>query len=355
MEYPKFRRDAVLLALSAAAGFLLLRYLGPVLLPFGVGMLAALAAEPVVRWMQRRLHLPRWLCAGLSVAGLYGMLILLLALLCRLLWQELSAFVRGLPAMLSELSVLAGGWKARFLALGEHLPDGLQAVFTRSVTEVLENGAGLAEKVYTWLFTATAAVVGALPDLLLFLLTAVLSSFMLAARLPELRKLWQRKVPAHWRQRCDRVLVHLRATLGGWLRAQVKLMAICALVLTAGFLILRIDYPLLFGLVIALIDALPALGTGLILIPWALVMYLRGNQFLGTGLLLLYGTAALLRTALEPRMLGKQMGLDPLWTLLALYSGYRLLGIGGMILFPIAAIMVRQLLRHDPGGDTHRH
>ena len=127
----------------------------------------------------------------------------------------------------------------------------------------------------------------------------------------------------------------------------MKLMIVSALVLTVGFLILRVDYPLLFGLIIALIDALPALGTGLILIPWALFMYLQGNSFLGTGLLLLYGAAALLRTALEPRLLGKQMGLDPLLTLLALYGGYRLLGIPGMILFPIGAMMLKQF-RGDP-------
>ena len=107
-------------------------------------------------------------------------------------------------------------------------------------------------------------------------------------------------------------------------------------------MILQIDYPFLFGLVISLVDALPALGTGLVLIPWSMVMFLQGNTFLGTGLLFLYGAAALIRTALEPRLLGKQMGLNPLLTLFALYSGYRLLGIWGMILFPIGAIMIKQ-------------
>lgn len=169
---------------------------------------------------------------------------------------------------------------------------------------------------------------------------------MLSAELPQLRKLWQKKAPHLWQQRARSLLGRFRDTLGAWLKAQAKLMGISALVLTAGFLILQVDYPLLFGLVIALIDALPALGTGLILIPWGLFMFLQGNTYLGAGLIILYGTAALIRTALEPRLLGKQMGLDPLLTLLALYGGYRLFGIPGMILFPIGAIMVKQFWNH---------
>ena len=342
MEHQKIWRRLLPIAAGIAAAALALRFLGPVLLPFGVGLLFALTVDPAVTRLQRQIGLPRWAAAGISIAALYLVLILLLAILCRLLWQELSSFVRSLPTILTAFSGLLTQWKQRLLSLGARFPDDLAQIFTQIITDTEENSAGLAEKVYDWLFSFASGLLKQIPDILLFLLTAVLSSFMLAAELPKLRLLWQKKAPPLWQRRTKPVLFRLKSTLGGWLKAQLKLMSISALVLTAGFLILRIDYPLLFGLVIALIDALPALGTGLILIPWGLFMFLQGNSFLGTGLLLLYGTAALLRTALEPRLLGKQMGLDPLLTLLALYSGYRFLGILGMILFPIGTIMVKQ-------------
>ena len=123
-------------------------------------------------------------------------------------------------------------------------------------------------------------------------------------------------------------------------------MTVTFLLLTAGLLVLQVDYPLLFGLAIALIDALPVFGSGTVLIPWGLMQFLRGKTFLGVGLLCLYGAAALTRTALEPRMLGKQMGLDPLLTLLALYAGYHFLGVLGMILFPIGALLAKQFWDH---------
>ena len=104
---------------------------------------------------------------------------------------------------------------------------------------------------------------------------------------------------------------------------------------------------LLLAALIALIDALPVFGTGTILIPWALVLFLRGQTKTGVGLVVLYGAAALSRQALEPRLVGKQVGLNPVLTLLALYTGYRLLGVGGMIVFPITAMLLKQIWDHS--------
>ena len=107
------------------------------------------------------------------------------------------------------------------------------------------------------------------------------------------------------------------------------------------------DLPLLAALVITVVDALPVFGTGTILIPWALVLFLRGQTKTGVGLVVLYGAAALSRQALEPRLVGKQVGLNPVLTLLALYTGYRLLGVGGMIVFPITAMLLKQIWDHS--------
>jgi len=216
----------------------------------------------------------------------------------------------------------------------------------QGISDFFRSGAGLADKAYDWVFRFVSDVLKKVPDLALFLLTAVLSGFMLASELPELKSLWRKKAPPLWQSRAKSVLHRLKTTLGGWLQAQLKLMLISALILTTGFLILGVDYPLLFGMGIALIDALPVLGSGMVLIPWGLFVFLQGKSFLGTGLLCLYGAAALSRTALEPRLLGKQMGLDPLLTLVALYGGYRFLGIAGMLLFPIAAMLLKQFWNH---------
>ena len=338
MDKQTIRRIAVTGTATVLGLWLGLRILGPVLLPFAAGLVIALSAEPLIARLQNRLHLPRWLCAGIGVTGVYLLLALILLVVFRLLWQELMGFVRGLPTLAQSLSGPAMALEQRLLQLASRFPDGVGAALEQSISEFFRSSAGLAGKIYNYLFDFVTALLKKVPDLALFFLTAVLSAFMLAAELPRLEQLWQRKVPKKWQERTAAAGRRLKDTLGGWVKAQLKLMGLCAMVLAIGFLILSVDYPLLFAAVIALVDALPALGTGLILVPWGLVAFAQGDSFLGTGLLLLYGTAALLRTVLEPRLLGRQIGLDPLLTLFSLYAGYRFLGLWGMILFPIAQL-----------------
>jgi len=181
----------------------------------------------------------------------------------------------------------------------------------------------------------------------LFAVTAILSSFMLSGELPAIRGWLRRTVRPAWLEKLQTLGGHVRTTLGGWLRAQLKLMGITFLILNAGLLLLRVRYPVLAALIITVVDALPVFGTGTILIPWALALFLQGETKTGIGLVILYGAAALSRQALEPRLVGKQVGLNPVLTLLALYTGYRLLGVGGMIVFPIAAMLFKQLWDHS--------
>ena len=110
-----------------------------------------------------------------------------------------------------------------------------------------------------------------------------------------------------------------------------------------GLLVLGRKNALPLALVIAVVDALPVFGAGTILIPWGVISFLRGSTVLGIGLLVLYALCSVSRAFLEPRFLGKQIGLNPLLTLIALYAGYRLFGILGMILLPFAVILLKQL------------
>ncbi|HIR50553.1 MAG TPA: sporulation integral membrane protein YtvI [Candidatus Avoscillospira avicola] len=345
MERKKVLKTLALVAAASVGGWLTVWLLGPVLLPFGVGYLFAWVAQPAVEALCRG-KFPRWAAAGLTVTVFYALLFTAIYAVCWVLCREAAAFARQLPALAASLAEPAARVEAWLLERLSRFPDGLGQALREGVETFFKSGAGLAGRLYSWVFDLASAFLKRLPDLFLFFLTTVLSSFMLAAKLPELRQAWQKRAPEAWQRRLQAVIRRLRETLGGWVKAQVKLMGITFLVLTAGLLILGVDYPLLFGLLIAFIDALPVFGSGAVLLPWGLYQLLDGNTFLGVGLLCLYGAASLIRSALEPRMLGKQMGLDPLWTLLALYAGYRFFGILGMILFPVGAILAKQLWSH---------
>ena len=115
-----------------------------------------------------------------------------------------------------------------------------------------------------------------------------------------------------------------------------------------GLVLLRIPNGVLWAVVIALVDVLPVLGTGTVLIPWSFLCFLQGDGGRAVGLLGVYGIISLTRSLLEPKILGAQLGLDPLAALAALYGGYRLFGLPGMLLAPLVTVAAVQMMRLRP-------
>lgn len=183
-----------------------------------------------------------------------------------------------------------------------------------------------------------------IPDGALGLGTAIISGFMISAKLPNIRQWLKKRIPREKLQPVFQALQRIKQAVGGWLFAQAKLAAVTWGLLTLGFWILGISYPPLWALLVALVDAFPVLGTGTVLIPWALVCLLQGQTVRAIGLAGLYLTVMLVRSALEPKLLGKHLGLDPLVTLMAMYGGYKIWGIGGMLLAPLMAVTAVQIV-----------
>ena len=188
------------------------------------------------------------------------------------------------------------------------------------------------------------SILSHVPDSALSLGTAVISGFMISAKLPRIRK-W---ISAHFPREKLRPLLdslkRIRSAVGGWLSAQLRLAGVTLGILLAGLLILRIPYALLWAFGISLVDIFPVLGTGTVLLPWGLICFLQGDRARAIGLVGIYVVISLTRSVLEPKLVGKHLGLDPLAALFALYAGYKLWGIGGMILAPMLAVAVVQLL-----------
>ena len=165
---------------------------------------------------------------------------------------------------------------------------------------------------------------------------------MISAKRPGIRRWLLKRFPRERLKPLLAALKRVRGTVGKWLLAQLQLSCVTFGILALGFLLLRIPYALFWALVTALVDALPVLGTGSILLPWSLISLIQGNTAQAVGLLGIYIAAAVTRSVLEPKLVGKHLGLDPLATLAALYVGFRLWGIGGMILSPLLAVTILQ-------------
>lgn len=331
-------------------GWLCLRYLLPIMMPFVLAALLALAAEPLVGTLQQRAKLPRAAATGIGITTALTVLILLVMVLGALLVRQLQSLVGVVPDL--EGNALAGmrslhDW---LLSLADNAPGSIQPYLTNSVEDMFSDGTVLLDKVTGWLLGLASGVVSHLPDSALGIGTWLLASFMFSAKLPAIRDWVQNRMPPSWYTNWLPTLQRLKKSVFGWLTAQFKLISVTFGVLCIGFLLLRISHGVIWALLICLVDALPILGTGTVLVPWSIVCFLQGDTIRAIGLLGVYAVAALLRSVLEPKLVGKQLGLDSLVTLAAMYAGYRLWGILGMILSPLLAVTAVQLFSAPKTG-----
>lgn len=321
-----------------------LKFLLPVALPFLLGGLLAVAAEPGVSFGVKRLNLPRAVATGagitLSIFVLGGILTVLGAVTVR----QLGNLTNKLPDMETALQTA----KNALLSAADNAPERVRTLVQNTVHETLDDGTAFVSRFAGKLPGALSAVLSGVGSSALGIGTGVLAAFLISARLPELRKTLSQKLPKSWHEKYLPALRRLGKCLGGWLKAQGKLALVTWGVVTVGLWLLGISKAPAWAAMVALVDAVPVLGTGTVLVPWAVISFLQKNTLRGVGLLCLYAVAAIIRTVLEPKVIGKHLGLDPLLTLVAMYAGFRFWGIGGMLLTPIVASAVKSVV---PNGE----
>ena len=337
--------------LNFAAVWLSVRFFMPLLFPFVLGTALALAAEPMTGFFCRRLRLPRPVSTGISVSMAFCLLVLLVLLTAAFFLRELRVLAGVLPDLEQTARTgmtLLEDWA---LTLTARTPRSVQPLLQQNVTEFFSGGTRVLNKAMGWLLGLAGAVLTHVPDSALSIGTAVISGYMISAKLPRIKAWLHSRIPRERLNGLMHTMRRIRKAVGGWLFAQVKLAGVTWLLLTGGFFLLRIRYAPLWAGAVALVDTFPVLGTGTVLIPWALISLLQQNTARALGLLSIYLTVTLLRSALEPRFLGRHLGLDPLVTLMSMYAGYKIWGIGGMILAPLIAVTAMQIVPDRKTGD----
>lgn len=319
------------------------RFLLPIAMPFLFAAILALIAEPLVRGLSSLLHLRRGIAASIGVSVALLLTILLLLALCSLLVRQLGALTGILPDLESAAVSGLDSLELWLLGLAQKAPGGISPLLVQSVEGMFSSGSAVLDRITTGLLNLATSLLKGLPDSALGLGTWVLASFMLSARLPKIRSWLQNHLPQSWHEKYAPYLQTLKKSITGWLLAQSKLVGITFAILCLGFVLLQISHPILWAAATCLVDILPVLGTGTVLIPWGIVCFLQSDSIRGIGLLAVYVVISLLRSVLEPRLVGKQLGLDPLVTLLAIYTGYHLWGLAGILLAPILAVVAAQI------------
>lgn len=320
------------------------KFLLPLLFPFLLGAGLALAAEPLVGFLCRKCRLSRSMAAGIGVTAAFLGIALLVLLLLAFLVREIGILAGILPDLTETARSGISLLQSWLMDMTARTPPSVRPLLQQNVTHLFSGGTALLNKAFSHVLGLAGAILSHVPDSALNLGTGVISGFMISARLPRMRKWITVRFPREKLRPLLQTLKRIKTAVGGWFLAQLRLAGVTLGILLAGLLILRIPYAPLWAVGISLVDAFPVLGTGTVLLPWALICYLQADRARAIGLIAVYVAISLVRSALEPKLVGRQLGLDPLVTLFALYAGYKLWGLAGMIAAPLLAVTAAQLL-----------
>ena len=226
----------------------------------------------------------------------------------------------------------------------EKLPEELRT----SIEQVENNVINSITSGITNILTGITNWIMKIPNLILSIFFSIMALYFLCTDKIYMIDQLEHHLPELWMKKLTKHLKEIIKALGEYLRAEATLIFVSFLISLIGLSIfqligLNIEFPLLAALGIGLIDALPILGSGTAMIPWAILSSLNGDIVLGVAILGLWVIMSIVRQFLEPKLISKHIGIHPAFTLIAMYTGYKLWNVWGLILGPILLIILKNI------------
>lgn len=330
--------DLLLLTVAVLFCFLFFRYLFPIFLPFLIGWLLSLLFCPLADIVEKW-GLPRGIGALLGILLLFGLFGLLGVWSGTGITHRLRLAAENLPQYISYAENALDVFWEHYDTLREQLPAQLQPFlldFEQGFTDILfalmNQG-------------APSSLLSTVPHFFLGFFVALISAYFFTKDKALIYQAYLDKVEPLVGFSLGTARHELAVSLWGYVKTQLILMAVTFCICITGMLILRSPHPLLLSAITAVIDSLPFFGSGFILWPGAVVHFVMGRSFLAVGYLVIYGVIQVMRQIMQPRILGAQIGLHPLLTLFSMYFGFRCIGVWGLLLGPVIAVILRAFFR----------
>lgn len=317
------------IALISIMVYLFFTVLFVYLAPFFFGFIIALLMEPLVRLIVNKMKWARWVAALICLFLFITLISSLGAWLVTMLIRQVVAFTESAPMHIEELAERLNEFNVRLQRLEANLPESweipdISEILLTAVTALF--GEGVRDQ--------GVRLATVIPNFFLnTVITLVSAYFFMSDRdtiLNAVRKASPKWISSQFKQ----MKKGLSKAMGGYFRAQYILMMVAGIISIAGLLILRNPYALLLGLLFAVLDFLPILGIGAVLIPWALISVVMGNFHQAIGLAIMYGTITVIRQVMQPKILGDQMGAHPLASFMSIIIGFRIFGLLGLVIGP---------------------
>jgi sporulation integral membrane protein YtvI len=303
--------------------------------PFLLALVVAVFLEPITQMLIAKGKMNRLAASTISSTLFTVILLGLAALLGIKVVAELTAFMQNVPQYLTN----ANGYIQEMLKKAQSFSSGGAAPLPGQLESWLSNVSNALSQLSVSISSLLLNFAKGIPNFFIFFIVFLVAVYLFALGMPVMKKSFLSLFEEKSRMQMDQVLVSLRKSVFGFLRAQLLLSLITYVLCFAGLMIIGTGFPLAISLLIVVVDILPILGTGSVIVPWAAYQMVTGNMFTGIGLLLLFIVITVVRRVVEPKILGDAVGIGALSALISLYVGYELVGVVGVFLGPIVVIV----------------
>ena len=307
-------------------------------MPFVIGWILSVIAGPLVTFLEKKLKIMKRLGSAITIILVLALCIGLIYLIISQIWEEISVLIRNFPSMYHDLERGLSQIGTQGSTLFERFPEQIQNSWATLMNNLDDTASSLIGEPT---IEVAGNVAKRIPSVLIGTIVAFVSAYFFIADKENLGEWVKKVVPKSITSRLLLVGENLKYAMGGYFKAQFKIMGVVFAILLVGFTLMQIRFSILLAIVIAFLDFLPFFGTGTALIPWAIYKFLVGDYKMVAALVILYGVTQLVRQLIQPKLVGDSMGLNPLYTLFLLYLGYRVGSVLGMIFaVPIGLILL---------------
>ena len=313
-------------------------------MPFLIAFIISLIIEPAIRFIMKKMKLTR------RASSIIIFIIVSVIILGSVIWgivalfSEASNLLQGLNGYVEKAYILFQDMTNQFDFDKIHLPN--------EITSILQNSTGgLLNNISNWIrnaLTGMLNIITSIPTIAIYFVITIMALYLICVDKVYILDQIEHHFPKKWVFKVGTHIRELTKSLGGFLKAEATLILVSFIISLIGLYILKfakfnIEFPLLMALFIGFVDALPILGSGTVMVPWAIISSLNGDLKLGIAIIVLFIIMSTIRQFLEPRLVSKHIGSHPIFTLIAMYTGFKFIGILGMLIGPIILIIIKNV------------
>ena len=313
-------------------------------MPFLIAFIISLMIEPAIRFLMRKMKLTR------KLSSIIIFIIVSVIIIGSLIWgivsliSEASNLLKDLNGYVEKAYILFQNFTNKFDFDKIHLPNEINTIIQNSTGGLLNTASNWIRNALTGLLN----VVTSIPTIAIYFVVTIMALYLICVDKVYILDQIEHHFPKRWVFKVGTHIRDLTKTLGGYLKAEATLILVSFIISLVGLYILKfakfnIEFPLLMALFIGFVDALPILGSGTVMVPWAIISALNGDLKLGIAIVILFIIMSVIRQFLEPKLVSKHIGTHPIFTLIAMYTGFKFIGVIGMLVGPIILIVIKNV------------